>query len=124
MQIDAFGFENMKEALHNRIVVTVGLSAHANGDVVLSQEGLVVMSGILAAAIRMMPQIGLAEASSTLPTVSAICASLTASPPLPTSKPQYGYWLKSLADKISYIASALSLVSRLGQLLSVKPPSA
>jgi len=59
MEIDTFDLKGAKETLHNRIVVTVGLSAHANGDGVLSQEGLVVMSGILAAAIRMKQSIGL-----------------------------------------------------------------
>src|SRR5258705_4125753 len=59
MEIDTFGFESAKETFHDGVVVAVGLSAHANGDVVLSQEGLVVISGILAPAIRMMEQFGL-----------------------------------------------------------------
>src|SRR5258706_14138275 len=59
MEIDTLDFESAKETFHDGVVVAVGLSAHANGDVVLSQEGLVVMSGILTAAIRMMQQIGL-----------------------------------------------------------------
>lgn len=54
VKIDTFRFEGVKEALHNGIVVAIALSAHAGGDVVLSQQGLVSVGGILAAAIRMM----------------------------------------------------------------------
>ena len=59
VESDTLGFEGAKEALHNRIVIAIGLSAHADSAVVLSEQELVVMSGILAASIRMVEQVGL-----------------------------------------------------------------
>ena len=59
MKMGTLGFERTKEALHDGVIIAVSGAAHANSDGVLSQQGLVIMSGILAAAIRMMKQIAL-----------------------------------------------------------------
>ena len=51
MQINTFGLESAKEALHDSVVVTVTGAAHADSDVVLSEQILVGVGSILAAAI-------------------------------------------------------------------------
>jgi hypothetical protein len=50
------GFEGGKEALHHGIIVTIGGTAHADGDTMISQQVLVVEAGIVAAAVRVMQQ--------------------------------------------------------------------
>ncbi len=54
MKGDTFRLERTKEALHDGIVVAVACSAHADGEVVLSEQILVGVSGILAATIGVM----------------------------------------------------------------------
>ena len=54
MLVNTLGFEGTKETLHDSVVVAVTGAAHADGDVVLSEEGLVVVSSVLTAAIGVM----------------------------------------------------------------------
>jgi len=56
MKIDTFGFESAKEAFHDGIVVAIAFAAHTYGDAMLEKKGLVIMGGVLAAAIRMEKQ--------------------------------------------------------------------
>ena len=56
--IDPLRFEAGKERLHGRVVVTVAGPAHASHDLMLGQEGLIIMAGVLAAAVGMMEQTG------------------------------------------------------------------
>ena len=54
MKIDTLGFEGAKETLHDGVVIAIASAAHADDDGVLSEQFLVGVSGVLAAAIRMM----------------------------------------------------------------------
>ena len=52
-----FCFECTEEAFRHRVVITVTLAAHAAGHVVLGQQLLKVVAGILASTIGMVDQI-------------------------------------------------------------------
>lgn len=49
--VHTLGFEGGEEAFHDRIVVTVACATHADLNAVYSQQPLVIMAGILTAAI-------------------------------------------------------------------------
>jgi hypothetical protein len=51
-----FGFQTVKETLHHGIIPTIALSAHTADHAIGIQKFLVIMTSILAAAIRMMNQ--------------------------------------------------------------------
>ena len=53
-----FGLQCSKEAFHHSIVVTVTNAAHADLDIMVFQELLVHMTGILAALVGMIEQTG------------------------------------------------------------------
>jgi hypothetical protein len=54
--VHTLGFEGGEEAFHDRIVITVAGPAHADLNTMFSQQQLVIVAGILAAAIRMVQQ--------------------------------------------------------------------
>src|SRR5262245_32986240 len=53
---DLFELELSKEALHGRIVVTVAGARHADLNVMLRQQRLVLGTGVVTAAVGMMQQ--------------------------------------------------------------------
>ena len=55
---DALHFEIQEEALHDRVIPTVALAAHAGDQLVLGEQGTVSVTGVLAAAVRMHEQSG------------------------------------------------------------------
>ena len=54
--INLFGFQRTDTTFHRRIIVAIALTAHTNLKLMLGQQGLIVMAGILAAPVRMMDQ--------------------------------------------------------------------
>src|SRR5438105_9812559 len=48
--------ERSKKTLHHRIVITVAAAAHAAGDLLLGQQTLVILAGILHAATAVVQQ--------------------------------------------------------------------
>jgi hypothetical protein len=54
--IDAFSFEYAKEALDNRVVVTVTSTAHAALDTLFIKQLTVVIARVLTTSIRMMDE--------------------------------------------------------------------
>src|SRR5712692_686539 len=54
LPIHALAFERAKEALHERVIITIPFPAHAHHDAVLREQLPIVGSGILTAAIRVM----------------------------------------------------------------------
>lgn len=57
LKMHPFTFEGGKETLHDRIVIAIARAAHADLDVMGSQEGLDLFAGILATPIRMMQEL-------------------------------------------------------------------
>ncbi len=53
LMVDQLGFDRSIKALHYRVVPTVAFAAHAARHVVLLQQVLVVIAGVLAAAIAL-----------------------------------------------------------------------
>ena len=49
--IHPFGFQQMEEALRNRVIITAALAAHAAGHHIFSEHFLVITGGILAAPV-------------------------------------------------------------------------
>lgn len=49
--VNILGFEGAEETLHGGVVAAVAGTAHGDGEVMLGQQRLVVVSGVLAATI-------------------------------------------------------------------------
>src|SRR5438270_6043858 len=55
-RIDQFDFEGGEKAFRHRVVPAVAFTAHAAVDAVYRQQLLILVAGVLAAAIRVMQQ--------------------------------------------------------------------
>ena len=55
--VGALGFQGGKETLHHGIVVAVAGATHARCDLSLGEQRLVIATGVLAPAIRMVQQV-------------------------------------------------------------------
>ena len=55
---DQLGFEGAKETFNGRIVVTITFAAHAIHHLSLCQQKLVIITGVLAAPVRVVQQTG------------------------------------------------------------------
>ena len=56
-------FHSREEAFHHRVVVTIPAPAHAAGDAMIGEDGLVILARVRAALVRVMQQAGLRAAT-------------------------------------------------------------